>query len=1250
MFSIFTPPTHTRNHSHRSLFFKFLALLCLLSCSSISTHAEEITYKFTNKTWTATLGANGPTANWSSGKDGAGFSNSGIQVTAKASGANGTSPISFENISKIVLTYNTNKSSGAGTAEVKIGDNTATSKNWKYSTGDGTSAKYTLTYDYETPQSGNVKITLKTTTNSIYLVSCTITYNPAPVKSDLTTFAFSNATTDIYLTENDGLFEYSGTPQTVNVEPDTYDGTVSYSIDYDNSTLTSDEAEIDSKTGEITIRCASNLGSNKTLLIKASTTGTDSYNAPDDATYTLTVHPASTKTPVNMTAFSATNTTLIVGGTTTTTVANDQKDWTAAYTYSSSNSDVASVNEFGVITAVSKGTATITATLNVSSEDKNYRIGDTTSKSVEITVNNPSHTAQFSINGSIDRNNDCTTEEGESITFPANPADIYGKKFVGWYGAEYSHATDEPTYVNTATTVMGKDDVTYYAVFANLEETEASCTETDLDDFTFTVSEVMIIVGKSGGNYYALSNDNGTSDAPDAVAVTVENGKITSTVSDNIKWNGSKNGSSYQFKIPGTSDYLYCTNANNGVRVDKGNKENTFKIENSYIYNIGQNRYLGIYSKQDWRCYTSINDNIKDQTFTFYKYIAASHTISDITTKVEKPATLESIAVTTAPTKTHYFVGETFEPAGMVVTATYDDESNKPITDYTYSPAGALTTGDHEITISYTELGTTRTTTQAITVVTPQEAGIAFEESTVSTPLNSGYNGQALTNPNSLTVTYTSSNPSVATVNAETGVVALVGTGTTTITASFTRNDTYQSAEVSYKLTVTNAVHTITFMVNGKQQSADIVAEEAAIDFPDIANIAGKFVVGWRTSALENVTDTEPDDMVTSAKMPAADVTYYAVFAKEGIGEGNIKLTITPSTTNIPTEYGTAKTFTEYTLEGVKFNIQQMYKNGDKLQWRAAGNSSGTGTMYNTDALNKIQSIVLTYESGDANKNFTVSVGDEENPTSGTSITPTNDGSVYTFDCSAQNKSYFVLANGSGAGYLEKLEINYIGTVNIISGYCTTVPMGDEDPVSGKYYATYSSTQKFVVPDPEDVTVAQVVIDKDGLIYLERYEEGDVVAANTGVLLESDNKITTAFELTNKEATNLGVTNVLKASGDGITAADMAADNPGDNYFYRLTKGTLDGETVLFGFYWKADNGAAFELGPNKAYMVLPNVQGAPRYVWLDGQTTAIDGLNADTEATVGSDERIYSLDGRRVEGQLKRGIYVKNGKKFIVR
>ena len=150
--------------------FKTMLLLCALIVGSGTAWAEEVTYTFTNKSWAASP------ANWTSGQDGAGFSNNGIQVTTAATGANGTSPVSFTNVTKIVATYNTNKSKGAGTIEAKIGENDAVSKNWAYSgSADGTSSYFTVQWDYETPQSGYVNIKCNTTTNSIYLVSVTIT-------------------------------------------------------------------------------------------------------------------------------------------------------------------------------------------------------------------------------------------------------------------------------------------------------------------------------------------------------------------------------------------------------------------------------------------------------------------------------------------------------------------------------------------------------------------------------------------------------------------------------------------------------------------------------------------------------------------------------------------------------------------------------------------------------------------------------------------------------------------------------------------------------------------------------------------------------------------------------------------------------------------------------------------------------------------------------------------------------------------
>ena len=58
-----------------------------------------------------------------------------------------------------------------------------------------------------------------------------------------------------------------------------------------------------------------------------------------------------------------------------------------------------------------------------------------------------------------------------------------------------------------------------------------------------------------------------------------------------------------------------------------------------------------------------------------------------------------------------------------------------------------------------------------------------------------------LSNANKLEVTYSSSDPEVATIDAE-GNITLVAAGKTNITASFKGDDTYEAGEVSYELTV----------------------------------------------------------------------------------------------------------------------------------------------------------------------------------------------------------------------------------------------------------------------------------------------------------------------------------------------------------------------------------------------------------------------------------------------------------------
>ncbi len=132
-------------------------------------------------------------------------------------------------------------------------------------------------------------------------------------------------------------------------------------------------------------------------------------------------------------------------------------------------------------------------------------------------------------------------------------------------------------------------------------------------------------------------------------------------------------------------------------------KSSTNYFELNYA---GNNAKFCSYSNSDFRSYASYNSG---QQVTIYKYSARS---------------LSSISVSTAPTKTTYLVGETFDPTGLVISRTWS--SGNPdtyayaghTTEFTFSPttSTALTTSNTSVTITYGG----KSTTQAITVNAPK--------------------------------------------------------------------------------------------------------------------------------------------------------------------------------------------------------------------------------------------------------------------------------------------------------------------------------------------------------------------------------------------------------------------------------------------------------------------------------------------------------------------------------------------------
>ena len=191
---------------------------------------------------------------------------------------------------------------------------------------------------------------------------------------------------------------------------------------------------------------------------------------------------------------------------------------------------------------------------------------------------------------------------------------------------------------------------------------------------------------------------------------------------------------------------------------------------------------------------------------------------------------------------------------------------------------------------------------------------------------------------------------------------------------------------------------------------------------------------------------------------------------------------------------------------------------------------------------------------------------------------------------------------------------------------------------AGNYYSTYSNTNAFVVPS--DLTVSEISVSGKA-ITMHPYTTGDVVAANTGVLVSSTTSGDHVVELTTAEATNLGVSSVLHPTGTGLTADEMASANP-DCTYYRLT---MHNGTDI-GFYYGAESGAAFAIAANKAYLAVPILGGGAREgLWFNDDITGIEAVKA---AAI-ENGVYYNLAGQRV-AQPTKGLYIVNGKKVTMK
>lgn len=343
-----------------------------------------------------------------------------------------------------------------------------------------------------------------------------------------------------------------------------------------------------------------------------------------------------------------------------------------------------------------------------------------------------------------------------------------------------------------------------------------------------TTDDVFVIVGTISNKTYALPNTE-TNKKPAAVAITIstDGNQITGDVTDNLKWNIEKSEEKYTFYPNGNKKaWLYSSSTSTNLGIGSTGTNKTFKYvaisskQYEGLLNTSTNRYICIYSNNDWRAYA--NNNITATKISYYKYTTSSTSSATTTT------------FGTNSGKTFTFTNgklEGFTTPTATATKSDDNTDLSDLIEYASSDADIVTVdsktgeltftntkfGEATITATLPKTDTYQTSTDSYVVENKNKdnhiaTSLSFNGTDITltegkTDAGTDFTGYTATEASNIagTITYAASGDAVATVNPTTGAVTINATtyGTTTITATFTPADPtqYSGSTATYKIT-----------------------------------------------------------------------------------------------------------------------------------------------------------------------------------------------------------------------------------------------------------------------------------------------------------------------------------------------------------------------------------------------------------------------------------------------------------------
>lgn len=607
-----------------------------------------------------------------------------------------------------------------------------------------------------------------------------------------------------------------------------------------------------------------------------------------------------------------------------------------------------------------------------------------------------------------------------------------------------------------------------------------------------------------------------------------------------------------------------------------------------------------------------------------------------VTYETAPAKTLKSLAITGEPDKKTYEEGKPFEPAGLVVTGTYDDNTTATITDgitWAMNPA-TLSLNDVSCSVTATVDGVT-SPAYNVTGLTVNKAKLL-----ATITLTDNVKTLGIDEPNKFTVGYDGDGTLSATASAE-GVVDLAldgktvtvtpkAVGSVDITVAATEGAEYKATSTTYTVNVVpvgiRALRkSITSISSNKKDAFTAVKLRDAV----VTYVGVKY--GNKTFYVE---DANAGIVFYNKDLnyEVGDVLNGTISGEGFIFQGLTEVTSINSNSNITVTKGGKVPCTEITLA-------ELNENMDKWESRRVK----VVNSILTTALDAKNDAIISQDGS------SITVYEKKDDCSGGKLA--NEGSKlesvvgYPVDF-RQNQDSKIL---NELCVWEKSDI-VVAEPTYTPATVNFVAYAGPD-----YYATFSNAN--VVFMPKDVTISVVTVDNNNVVMKKSTEgvlgtektvnikgtdvAGYYIPANTGVLLNSqkDGEVT-YYTVANKDVAPFDAKlNMLMPS---VAGGEFTAD--ADKVYYKLAYNNYDKHEGL-GFYWGAENGGAFKVKAGTAYLAVPKtIAASAKGFAFNGEATGIEGVNANVENV----KAIYNLNGQRVASMAKPGLYIVNGKKVV--